>query len=146
MANTKLTTEELLIKEKVNNYLINVDELSKLQARYEKFKDSDSNSIAQYGNRTASSGMPSSKIENIVIQKSIIEEQIKKISEEIEQINYATDKLFGLQKQVVLELMAGIKIADICKKFDIKRKKIDLLRKRAFSNMYAFICEYKNTK
>lgn len=146
MADTKLTANELLIKEKIDNYIINSEELIRLQERYEKYKDGNSTGTVQYGTEMTFGGMPSSKVENIIIQKMIIEEQIKNISKELHYISMAVDKLKGLQHTIVTNLIAGKKMSDIARKLNISRKKADLLRKRAFGNIYDTICILDNTK
>lgn len=147
MADTKLTANELLIKEKIENYIINSEELIRLQERYEKFKGMDSTGTVRYGTETSfGGGMPASKVENITIQKLIVEEQIKNISKELHYISIAVDRLKGLQETIVRNLIAGNKVSDIARKLNISRKKADLLRKRAFSNIYDTICELENTK
>lgn len=146
MSNTKLTTEELLIQEKVKNYIINSEELINLQQRFEKMKNLDSNGIAQYGTQMVSSNLPSSKVENMVIQKMIIEEQIKNISQELAEISYAIDQLQGLKKIIVDQMILGTKLSDVGRRYNLTRKKIDLLKKRAFREMYESICKYRNTK
>ena len=146
MANTKLTTEELLIKEKVCNYMINSKELASLKQKYETYKNVDSTSTTKYGTTMASSNLPSSKIENMVMQKMIIEEQIKKITDEIIEVDYATAQLEGQQAEVVKLLLTEHKVTDVARILKIKRKKVDVLRKRAFANMYNSICKFRNTK
>lgn len=146
MADTKLTANELLIKEKIDNYIINSKELIRLQERYEKYKDMNSNGTVQYGTEMTFGGMPVSRVENMAIQKMIIEEQIKNISKEIHYISIAVDRLKGLQETIVRNLIAGYKMSEIARKLDISRKKADLLRKRAFGNIYNTFCELENTK
>ena len=146
MSNTKLTYEELLIKEKISNYMINSREVASLEIQLGSLKDMNSIGSTKFGEVTGTTNLPSSKIENMVIRKLIIEEQLKNIKKELEDIDYAVNQLKGDEKEVVDLLILEYKISEIADKFNCKRKRIEIIRKRAFKKIYILICEHNNTK